>query len=865
MASPFKRKPALVRTYGSSSSSSHTAAAPLSKSLSALDRLLADSDSSDEEDALQTAPQAQAPTPKRANTAVKAKGEEPISRSRRSISAAAPPEDDQSRGDENQAAALSTRTRATRRSSSRGAALVDSTESRTKSSGSQPQQQRPSPRKRAAQTPVEYQQETDDSAEEEEVLSRPSPPRRKVKRTDRSSNSHAGSRPTFTGTGKPSSTTSIPTAAAKSKRAKSGKAVERDDDEIPAPTAFVPLAERLKQASEGSHDEGSSANQPREQTSSPSPPKRPRPRKAATAPTQALSASRPSYDDKSSRPTATTPLSPAKPTPGATHRPASPVKDLSAVFSRFATRTSAPPSPPIIAATTTTTSSNSSAVVVEQDEESSLHHDAASGMKVPVRNERPTAGLKRARSLVGGMAGPIAKRLGGSTRSLMPGADDPDDDGDGDRDGRLGRTHESQPGSSSVLSPPPSRPNRPRPPLGSSLSVPVLSPTKSSPVRGGGGNGIASPNPRTRNGEGGESPFRRPHSPSVNDGGNNGGLAALLGGAGLMSTDGSGPTRTYASGRRTVRAPVELEEEGGGEAFTSARTATTTSKATAVLPGSSRPQGGDACTSKASAMVAAPPRRETYASLRLLWGIDAEENLDADEDQDSQDRGAKVVGSGTLRRQGEGKRWMDELGWMCDGLRAEGRGGGEGGDRGAARASAIELVGKALEKDWIRRLKSSGQAETVYLALRTATSSSSGGGSYATPATPTMAADRVLDVAIAVTLALFVKDQRLVEPLLRISPADVQRNVATRKTASPLSSPSPRDEPGSDGTSDLLEVLTALLDREWASDEIGATTTAAGPTQTGGTSGRNRVSKVFKSDTRHVSPRVDSRIGNCGR
>lgn len=330
-----------------------------------------------------------------------------------------------------------------------------------------------------------------------------------------------------------------------------------------------------------------------------------------------------------------------------------------------------------------------------------------------------------------------------------------------------------------------------------------------------------------------------------------------------MTAEGNGPTRTYASGRRTVRAPVEPAEEGGGgggEAFASARTATT-SRMLATVPGSSRPQSGDASTLKASSMVgvaAPPPRRETYASLRLLWGIDAEENLDADEDQDSQDRGAKVVGSGTLRRQGEGKRWMDELGWMCDGLRAGGGGEG-GGDRGAARASAIELVGKALEKDWIRRLKSSGQAETVYLALRTATSSGGGSNSNATPRTPaTMTADRVLDAAIAVTLALFVKDQRLVEPLLRISPADVQRNAATRKTASPPDDP--EDEPGSDGNSDLLEVLTALLNREWASDEIGATKTAAaaGQNQAGGTSGRSRVSKVLKSDTRHVSPRAST-------
>jgi hypothetical protein len=879
MASPFKRKPALVRTYGSSSSAQPPPPPP--KPLSALDRLLADSDSSDE-DGLAGEKTAQAPAPKRAKTAATAKGKDPVSRSRpRSTSAAALLDDDddadQSRWEENQAA-LSAQTRASR---SGGATAVTSTRSRTKSSGSQQQQQqRTSPRKRAAHTPVYDEQEGADSAEDEEVLPRPSPPRRKVKRTD-SSNNHSDPAATLTRTGKPSNaTTSIPPAAAPSSKKKKppppsskdrnlGKAVERDDDEIPAPTAFVPLAERLKQASHGSHDQSSSANQPprarERRTPSPSPPKRPRPRKAATAPTPtptpALSSPRrpPPADDQSS------PLSPAKPTPGATRRPAaSPVKDLSAVFSRFATRTAAP------IATTTSSSSSSGGVVVsveQHKEEPSLLEGADSGPRAQVSQRppaaRPTAGLKRARSLVGGMAGPIAKRLGGTTRSPNSGDDDPDGDGDGG----LGRTF-SQPGSS-VLSPP-SRPNRPRPPLGSSLSVPViLSPTKSSPVRGGGGGGggneIASPT-TTVGGGGSGSPLRRPHSPNVGlgaGGSGNGGLAALLGGAGAMTAEGNGPTRTYASGRRTVRAPVEPAEEGGGgggEAFASARTATT-SRMLATVPGSSRPQSGDASTLKASSMVgvaAPPPRRETYASLRLLWGIDAEENLDADEDQDSQDRGAKVVGSGTLRRQGEGKRWMDELGWMCDGLRAGGGGEG-GGDRGAARASAIELVGKALEKDWIRRLKSSGQAETVYLALRTATSSGGGSNSNATPRTPaTMTADRVLDAAIAVTLALFVKDQRLVEPLLRISPADVQRNAATRKTASPPDDP--EDEPGSDGNSDLLEVLTALLNREWASDEIGATKTAAaaGQNQAGGTSGRSRVSKVLKSDTRHVSPRAST-------
>lgn len=66
--------------------------------------------------------------------------------------------------------------------------------------------------------------------------------------------------------------------------------------------------------------------------------------------------------------------------------------------------------------------------------------------------------------------------------------------------------------------------------------------------------------------------------------------------------------------------------------------------------------------------------RETYAQLKDKWGVSAEQELDEDEEQESQDRGARVVGTGILRAQGEGKRWSDEMGWTLDGLR-DGKGG----------------------------------------------------------------------------------------------------------------------------------------------------------------------------------------------
>jgi hypothetical protein len=176
---------------------------------------------------------------------------------------------------------------------------------------------------------------------------------------------------------------------------------------------------------------------------------------------------------------------------------------------------------------------------------------------------------------------------------------------------------------------------------------------------------------------------------------------------------------------------------------------------------------------------------------------------------------------------------------------------------------------KAHDRDWLRRLKSSGQAESAYIAFRLSSADSS-------------TTDRVLDTAFAILLALLVRDQRMVEPLFRLGPTDVEREkrkrgrdsqesmsqgsslkrsvsmsaASERRTltaegsfvSSSSYSSSPRKaEAEADERSDLLEVLKELSEREWAREEIGSA-------QDGGTDGlAGKKAKVLKGEARHVS------------
>ncbi|GAA5880310.1 hypothetical protein JCM16303_003891 [Sporobolomyces ruberrimus] len=213
--------------------------------------------------------------------------------------------------------------------------------------------------------------------------------------------------------------------------------------------------------------------------------------------------------------------------------------------------------------------------------------------------------------------------------------------------------------------------------------------------------------------------------------------------------------------------------------------------------------------------------KESYAQLREKWGVAAEEELDEDEELESQERGARVVGTGILRAQGEGKRWSDEIGWTLDGLR-DGKGGS------GARSSALELLQKTLDREWMRRLKSSGMAEQVYLAFRRG---GAGNG------------DRVLDIALVVLLAALTRDQRLSEPLFRLSSSDVdnpsQRPSSKSPTASRSSSASPQKR--TDRNCEVLDTLLGIAQRDWVTEEIG-----------GDATGKGKKGRVAKSDIRHL-------------
>lgn len=168
---------------------------------------------------------------------------------------------------------------------------------------------------------------------------------------------------------------------------------EDDSEELPPPTDHVPLAERLRRIASAQPRTGDTDKTAREsaQSAAPSPPAErtrstaspaKRPRNRSPAP---LSASTTLPVASSAR----TPMTDAPPPPG---RPASPAKDLSAIFSRFAP--------------TATTS----AVLPSTAAPGSSEGVLASSTR-PASPVRPTLGLKRNSSVVGGMA---AKRTGKS-------------------------------------------------------------------------------------------------------------------------------------------------------------------------------------------------------------------------------------------------------------------------------------------------------------------------------------------------------------------------------------------------------------------------------------------------------------------
>lgn len=180
----------------------------------------------------------------------------------------------------------------------------------------------------------------------------------------------------------------------------------------------------------------------------------------------------------------------------------------------------------------------------------------------------------------------------------------------------------------------------------------------------------------------------------------------------------------------------------------------------------------------------------------------------------------------------------------------------------------MEVLSKLHDRDWLRRLKASGLAESVYAAFRR------GGAGEGK--------DKVLDIALLLLLALLLRDQRLSEPLFRLSPTDI-----ARPTPSQLNSPAPSSRPSSpamsrhnsqsqppldsqssfpsfsssprkraveerDDRCDLMEVMKVLAEVEWTREDIGK-----GKEEGEAVVGRKR-GKKDRGDARYVS-----RAGPC--
>ncbi|KAK4048271.1 hypothetical protein OIO90_005890 [Microbotryomycetes sp. JL221] len=182
-----------------------------------------------------------------------------------------------------------------------------------------------------------------------------------------------------------------------------------------------------------------------------------------------------------------------------------------------------------------------------------------------------------------------------------------------------------------------------------------------------------------------------------------------------------------------------------------------------------------------------PQERRSYSAMRSMLGIDQDE-----EDEDSLEA-SHLKSVGQLRAKGESSRFVDEFNYLMEGLQKDDLLSGR-------RAAALEILRKMLNKDFVRRLKSSGFDERVYNRFRQA---GAGDG------------DRVLDSALAFLIVLLARDQRITEALCRIS------TTAFSETSSEVDAYEPE-------ASDLLAFLRTSIQQPWSGEEIGAARSSTG-------------------------------------
>ncbi|KIM29085.1 hypothetical protein M408DRAFT_127931 [Serendipita vermifera MAFF 305830] len=138
--------------------------------------------------------------------------------------------------------------------------------------------------------------------------------------------------------------------------------------------------------------------------------------------------------------------------------------------------------------------------------------------------------------------------------------------------------------------------------------------------------------------------------------------------------------------------------------------------------------------------------RESYSELRSRWGIDT-----SDQDPTLNTPTNDLNSIGEMRSRGETRRFLDEVGYLFDGLDpSTGR-----SNTGAKRASAIEIVSKMGNPEFARRAAAANFVTKAWSMLRGA---GAGTGD-----------DKILDAALIAFAALSMKDSRQAIELCRTS------------------------------------------------------------------------------------------------
>lgn len=128
--------------------------------------------------------------------------------------------------------------------------------------------------------------------------------------------------------------------------------------------------------------------------------------------------------------------------------------------------------------------------------------------------------------------------------------------------------------------------------------------------------------------------------------------------------------------------------------------------------------------------------RESYSELRSRWGLD---NSEQDPELNMPVNDLNSIGE--MRSRGETRRFLDELGYLFDGLDTT-----SGSNTSAKRSSAIQVVSKMGDAEFLRRAAAADFVGKAWTLLRAA-----GAGT---------GTDRILDASLIAFVAIATRDQR---------------------------------------------------------------------------------------------------------